>query len=279
MRSLVLLTLTVVLTAGSPCVYGIDARIVQVRMPDEDVTVFYYESSPVFTVKLQAKSASVEGITFWVGNNGVAVELRAHPSKGLFFQGEELGAGHVFKKGSMVKVLAGFKRVADLAPGTVYVELPGVTLQVPGQQLPAKAKAEVTPRIKVELRWAEFKPVSGVTQEKGRRYSCGDGLIYWHKNTILTNQDVADARLAGPTIIGGFKRQEIYHVNLYLTEAGKRKLAKSGRPGAKQLLVLLLDGQDSGGAYWVNVADLGSFVPWTGGREKAAAEKLLKGIR
>jgi hypothetical protein len=134
MRSLVLFALVVVLTPFSQCAHAIDARIVQVRLPDEDVTVSYFESNPVFTVELRAKSASVEGVTFFVGNGGVAVELRAHPSDGLFFQGEKLPHGHVFKKGSTVKVLPGYKSPADLAPGTVYVHLPGVTFQVPDKK-------------------------------------------------------------------------------------------------------------------------------------------------
>jgi hypothetical protein len=130
MRSLALIALSAALISSSPLAHGFNSRIVQVRLPDEDVTAAYYEGDP-FTVKLYTKSASVEGVTFYVGNGGVAVELKAHPSKGLVFQGQLIDPPHVFKKGSTVKVLPGYKRVQDLAPGTVYVELPGVTFEVP----------------------------------------------------------------------------------------------------------------------------------------------------
>lgn len=40
----------------------------------------------------------------------------------------------MFKRGSTVKVLPGYKRTTDLAPGTVYVKLPGVIFQVPEKE-------------------------------------------------------------------------------------------------------------------------------------------------
>ena len=102
-----------------------------VRLPDQDIKVSCGERRPIFTLTLRAKSASVEAVTLYVGNGGVAVELRADESKSAFFQGEKLEAGQVFKKESKVQVLPGFKRVEDLAPGTVCVELPGVTFELP----------------------------------------------------------------------------------------------------------------------------------------------------
>lgn len=131
MKPLVLLALVVTLVSLSSHVHAIDSRVIRVRLPDEDIAAEYTETAPSFTVRLRAKSASVQAETLYVGNGGVAVELRAHSSKGFVFQGELLVPPHVFKKGSTVKVLPGYKRVEDLAPGTVYVELPGVTFEVP----------------------------------------------------------------------------------------------------------------------------------------------------
>lgn len=53
------------------------------------------------------------------------------PFAGIFLQGKKIAHGHVFKQGSTIKVLPGFKRLGDLAPGAVYVELAGVTFEMP----------------------------------------------------------------------------------------------------------------------------------------------------
>jgi hypothetical protein len=131
MRSLVVFALAVTFASLASHVHATDSRVVQVRLPDEDIVAEYVETAPSFTVLLRAKSASIQGEEFYIGNSGVAVELRADPSKGFIFQGELLAPPHVFKSGSTVKVRPGFKRVGDLARGTVYVELPGVTFEVP----------------------------------------------------------------------------------------------------------------------------------------------------
>jgi hypothetical protein len=133
MRSLVLLAPALAVAPFSPPVHAVDNHVIRVRLPDEHIVVGYVEGDP-FTVRLQAKNASVEGVSFYVGNGGIAVELRAHPSQGLVFQGELIDPPHEFKKGSTVKVRPGYKQVGDLAPGTVYVELPGVTFEVPGKK-------------------------------------------------------------------------------------------------------------------------------------------------
>jgi len=135
MRSSVLISLVLLFGSFSPLVRGgdwIDARVVQIRMPNEDVELSYIERTECFTVALLAKSASVEGVDFYVGDGKVAVGLKAHTSEGIIFQGStKLPTGYVFKKGSTVKVLPGYKQATDLAPGTVYITLPGVTFEVP----------------------------------------------------------------------------------------------------------------------------------------------------
>ena len=135
MRSAILTALAVLLVSFSAPAQGadrIDSRVVQVRMPDEDVEIAYVERRECFTVELLAKSASVEGVNFYVGDGTVAVELEAHASDGIFLQGKtKLQDRHFFKKGATVKLLPGYKRASALAPGTVYVMLPGVTFEVP----------------------------------------------------------------------------------------------------------------------------------------------------
>src|SRR5262245_59522033 len=130
MRSLAFVATIFVLTAFAARSDGIDRRVYEVRLPDEDIVVGYYEGDP-FTVKLSATNPAVEGVQFYIGDGTLALQLVAHPSKGIFFQGVELLNGHVFKKGSTVKARPGYKQRSDLPPGTVYVVLPGVKFQAP----------------------------------------------------------------------------------------------------------------------------------------------------
>lgn len=130
MRSLVLLTSLITLPLLSPQVYARDPLIIRVRLPDADVMAGYVEGDP-FTVRLYAQDVSVEGVSFYIGNSEIAIELRAHPSRGLVLQGQLVDPPYEFKKGSTVKVLPGYKRPADLPKGTVYVELPGVKFELP----------------------------------------------------------------------------------------------------------------------------------------------------
>jgi hypothetical protein len=106
MKVRVFVALVVALAALAPHVRGrdgIDSRVLQVRMPNEDVELAYIENRQCFTVELSAKSVSVEGVDLYVGDGKVAVPLRAESSRGIFFQGKiSLPTGHVFKKGSTV---------------------------------------------------------------------------------------------------------------------------------------------------------------------------------
>jgi hypothetical protein len=114
--------------------YGgsIDGRVLQVEMPFEDVTVMYIETKGGMAVQLQAPSASVQGTKFYVGDGKVAVELAVIARRGIVFQGKTvLKQGDKFRKESEVKVLPGYKKASELAPGDIYVTLPGVTFKVP----------------------------------------------------------------------------------------------------------------------------------------------------
>jgi hypothetical protein len=47
---------------------AIDGRVIQVELPAEDVTLLYVEARSVLTVKLKAKTASVESQKMYIGD-------------------------------------------------------------------------------------------------------------------------------------------------------------------------------------------------------------------
>ncbi len=119
------------LASSSAWADSIDGRVIQVRLPAEDVTLFYVEARNVFTVRLSTKSASVEGQAMYIGDGQVAIELVAYRSQGIILQGVKYRQGDKFKRGSRIKVRSGYKKASELRPGDVYVTLPGVTFTLP----------------------------------------------------------------------------------------------------------------------------------------------------
>lgn len=109
------------------------AGVVRVRLPAQDVTLFYVEAKGGFTVKLEAKDGTVEGKKFYIGDGAIAIDLVADPAEGIFLQGVRYRQGDQFKKGSTVKVRPGYKKASDLKPGDVYVVLPAVKFEVPAK--------------------------------------------------------------------------------------------------------------------------------------------------
>lgn len=110
---------------------SIDGSVVQVRLPNQDITLSYVERKSGFTVELEANDGSVEGQKLFVGDGTVAIELIAHPSNGIFLQGNQYRQGDQFKKGSTIKLKPGFKKASALTAGDVYVVLPGVNFELP----------------------------------------------------------------------------------------------------------------------------------------------------
>ena len=147
------------------------------------------------------------------------------------------------------------------------------------QSAPRSETPPARPRIKVELHWAEFKRVSGLTVDKGTPFGEeGTSLIFLHKQAVLTIEDVAEASVGGEFTVGaGDAAKKLHGVTLYFTEEGKRKLAKSGEPGKKKLLALLLDGRNPS-AFYVDVADVSNFSQPVGFYEKKDAEDMVAGI-
>ena len=157
-----------------------------------------------------------------------------------------------------------------------------VTALVVVATLVASASGEVPPAkpgIKIEFRWAEFKPVAGLTEDKGVPFGEeGTSLTFFHKQAALTNTDIAEARVEKGFLweING-QKIELHCVKLYLTKVGKQKLAKSGKPGTKQLLALLVDGRNTS-TFYVDVADLTNFAHGVGYYELKDAEGLAAEI-
>ncbi len=107
----------------------IDGRVIQVQLSNHDVSVAYMERKGGFTVELETKESSIEGPRMYLGDGTLAIELVAHPTDGIFLQGEKLQQGDKIKAGSTIQVKAGFKKVSELKPGEVYVKLPNVVFK------------------------------------------------------------------------------------------------------------------------------------------------------
>ncbi|MGC4002074.1 MAG: hypothetical protein QM811_02550 [Pirellulales bacterium] len=129
-----ILSITVSAQAQGPI---LDTRIISVRMPQEDLTLCYFEGSPSMGIELTSLSASIRGNRFYVGDGEIALLLDASQSR-LTFQGtaDGIAHGHVFKKGAKLQVLPGYKQVTDLKPGDVYLEFPGITFVLPNKGQP-----------------------------------------------------------------------------------------------------------------------------------------------
>jgi preprotein translocase subunit SecD len=137
-------------------------------------------------------------------------------------------------------------------------------------QAPGKEPTD-KPRMKVEFHWAEEKPTQGLTENKGVDLSCSDKKAYLHKQAILTNQDIAAARLHKANGVPGDK----FLIETSLTgEAGKKMARASAEHRNKSLF--LVDGKIV--AAMVVKSRLSDSVPITGYFTQAEAERIVKGI-
>lgn len=108
-----------------------DPGVVHVRLSKSDVGISFVESSGGMTVELKCQSASVCGRTLYIGDGSVAIPLTANNS-GIWLQGKSrYRQGDRFRVDSTISVRPGYKSVRDLAPGNVYVVLPGVEFVLP----------------------------------------------------------------------------------------------------------------------------------------------------
>lgn len=132
--SILVLIFAAIISVGGPMTSradSIDGSVTQIELPPEDVTLFYVERKGGFTVKMETDTAAVEGQKFYIGDGKIAIDLIAHPSKGIFLQGVHYRQGEKFKKGSAIKVRPGYKKASTLRPGDIYVTLPAVLFKLP----------------------------------------------------------------------------------------------------------------------------------------------------
>jgi acetyl esterase/lipase len=173
--------------------------------------------------------------------------------------------------------------VAALVVVSTMVELPRA------EEPPAKRVKEPTPQpqspkpakpgTKVELRWAEFKPIQGVTDNNPIPFGEeGTSPTFLHKQPVLTIEDIAEARVGKGSDweING-KTKQIHSVTLHFTKEGQQKLVKSGEPGKSKLLALLINGSNTSTSY-LDVADIAKYVQDVGIYEKPDAEGIAAGI-
>ena len=106
--------------------------VVQVELPDEDVTLHWFESRGGMTIQLETQKATVQAQRMYLGDGKVAVELVAdHPDE-IRFQGQStVKHGHKFLNRSVIQVQPGYKKAVELKPGDVYVILPGIRFELP----------------------------------------------------------------------------------------------------------------------------------------------------
>lgn len=136
MRVLPCIVFIVVLAASPPRLAigdTIDGRVFQVELPAEDVTLLYVEARSVFTVRLKANTASVEGQKMYIGDGKVAIDLVASSNNGILLQGVKYKQGAQFKNGAAIMVRPGYKKASELKRGDIYVTLPGVLFELPSK--------------------------------------------------------------------------------------------------------------------------------------------------
>jgi preprotein translocase subunit SecD len=110
----------------------------------------------------------------------------------------------------------------------VCVSLAGLTCT----PQPAADKPGKKPRIRLEFRRAETKPAEGLTEAT----EAGTGTkVYLHKAPDLTNEDVAEARVAD-----AFGRPAIEFV---FTKEGARKMARLTEEHRDKPVALVVDGK------------------------------------
>ena len=90
--------------------------------------------------------------------------------------------------------------------------------------------------VRVEFRWAETFPGKGLTEAT----VLGTGeKIYLHKEVIITNKDIIEARAVNDPL----KKDGIYQVKLVFTKQAAARMAKSTPVRGGQRLAILVDGK------------------------------------
>lgn len=121
--------------------------------------------------------------------------------------------------------------------------------------------------IRFEVRLAEDKPAPGLREAK---VSGSDRSIYLHDEVVVTNGDIAVAR-----VIPGRAPSE-YGVSVEFTASGAKKMRAATQNHIGKTMAILLDGQVVVAAVIRTV--IGEAAEITGKYSRTQAERIVKGI-
>jgi len=122
--------------------------------------------------------------------------------------------------------------------------------------------------VRFEVRLAEDKPGPGLQQAK---VSGSDRLVYLHEEVIVTNADIADARV----VQGGNPSQ--YDVSVEFNSSGAEKMRAATQRNIGKHVAILLDGQVV--MTPVLRAPIATSARITGGFTRAQAERIVTGVK
>jgi len=150
---------------------------------------------------------------------------------------------------------------------------------------------EPAAKTKVELRWCEWQPVAGVTEEEGFQTSCDPkSLAYPHKKPalVLTAAEVSEARLSNHDFSKGGLSSDNYLVKIELTKEARAALASACGNQNSRVLTVVIDGRNWGLHRYEKLEGLSipeqvtadKFVPAVGFfSSRAEAERLVKAFK
>lgn len=118
--------------------------------------------------------------------------------------------------------------------------------------------------IRVEFYWGESRPVPGLTAEKGIAWNESGGMLYLHKQPILTNSDVTKVDVHKTVFGGNVIPSEQFTIYFQLTREARKRLAETCGPSGDKVLAAFVDGQHGGNPYYLKSRDESSFVPFAG---------------
>lgn len=128
------------------------------------------------------------------------------------------------------------------------------------------------PKLAVEFRWIEPQAVKGLTEDKGHPIVCDGKDWFAHLKPVLTNQDIATAKLTHLNIANN----DQYAVEFTLSKAAAKKLVAACGDAPGRHMTVYVNGHWYGASYF-NKAKPEEFSPPMAGfmGSKALAEQIL----
>ncbi|MGA9769342.1 MAG: hypothetical protein WBV94_09895 [Blastocatellia bacterium] len=123
------------------------------------------------------------------------------------------------------------------------------------------------PRVEFELRLAEDKPASGLTE-----FTFEDLKLYLHEAAVITNKDVIDAR-----VLEGI-REGLFDIEIVLSPEGTESISKASASHIGKKMAILLNGEIKSAAIVTSALSSG-IIMITGNFNGEQAERLAEGIR